>query len=246
MLRLSLSIAKMKFKLRNEGSYLGIIWYLLNPLLFFSLLFLIFHDRVGNNIEFYPLYLLLGIIMFNFFQSATNESSKIVINNSGLIKSIKFPVESLIFSMIFRIIFSHLFEIIVFCIFLFIMDINIIGILFYPFILLVFSIFVCGLCLSLSALTVYIVDLSNLWGFLCGLLWFATPIFYSIGGQTRLFLFNLLNPMYYYITIARDIIIYNKIPELWLICGAVEYALISLIIGLIIFNKLKPKFAEMV
>src|SRR4030042_3140482 len=90
-LDLSLEIAKSSFKLRNEGSYLGIFWYLLNPLLLFLLLLLVFSDRLGNSIPSYPLYLLLGIVIFNFFQQATTESTKIIVRDYGeLIKSINF------------------------------------------------------------------------------------------------------------------------------------------------------------
>ena len=72
-IELSFALAKAQFKLRNEGSYLGIFWYILNPIFIFSLLLLIFSTRVGQGIPHYPLYLLLGIIMFNFFQTATIE-----------------------------------------------------------------------------------------------------------------------------------------------------------------------------
>jgi len=111
-------------------------------------------------------------------------------------------------------------------------------------VLLFFCMFIYGVSLILSSLTVYLIDLGNIWDFLTKLLWFATPIFYEIGGQNRLFILNLFNPLYYFITLTRDILIYNKIPELWIVLGAIEYSLISLIAGLIIFKKLKKKFAE--
>ena len=244
MLKLSFSLAKFKFKLRNEGSYLGIIWYLLNPLFLFTLLFFIFNDRIGTGIEKYPLYLLIGIIMFNFFQSATIESSLSILNNRGLIKSIKFPHESLVLSNILRNLFSHLFEIIIFIIFLVIFKINLIWLLIYPLIIIFFCLFIYGISLSLSAFTVYIIDLNNIWDFVTKLLWFATPIFYSIGGQTKLFILNLFNPLYYFISLARETIIYNRLPEFWVIFGAVMYSLVSFIIGFIIFNTFKKKFAE--
>jgi ABC-2 type transport system permease protein len=244
MLRLSLSLAKFKFKLRNEGSYLGIVWYLLNPLLFFTLLFLIFNDRMGNNIPYYPLYLLLGVIMFNFFQSVTTESTTAILDNRSLIKSIKFPHESLILSNVLKTLISHIFEIFVLAIFLVIFKISLVWLIFYPVIILLFCMFIYGASLALSAFTVYVVDFRNIWDFVARLLWFATPIFYSIGGQSKLFLLNLFNPMYYFITFARDMIIYNKLPELWIISGAVMCSLISLTIGLFIFNKFKKRFAE--
>ncbi|MCL5018718.1 MAG: ABC transporter permease [Candidatus Pacearchaeota archaeon] len=244
MIGLSYTLAKFKFKLRNEGSYLGIIWYLLNPLFFFTLLFLIFKDRMGNEILQYPLYLLVGIIMFNFFQSITSESANAILHNRGLIKSIKFPHESLILSNLIKVLFSHFFEMIILIIFLIISGVNPIFIIFYPIVLLFFCLFIYGISLVLSTVTVYLVDFGNIWGFITSMMWFATPIFYAIGGQTRLFILNFFNPLYYFITLARDIIIYNKIPELWVISGAVMFSLMSLTIGLFMFNKSKRKFAE--
>ena len=61
-----------------------------------------------------------------------------------------------------------------------------------------------------------------------------------------LLIFNLFNPLYYFITISRDIIIYNRMPELWMVGGIILYTLISIIIGFTIFKKLKYKFAEMI
>ncbi len=244
MLRLGFSLAKFKFKLRNEGSYLGIIWYLLNPLLLFTLLFLIFHDRIGTNIQEYPLYLLTGIVMFNFFQSTTSEAARALLENRNLIKSIKVHYESFVISGIIHNLFSHFFEILVLGVIFIISGVNPIWLLIYPIILFFFCLFAYGVSLVLASLTVYLIDLGNLWDFMTKLLWFATPIFYEIGGQTRLFILNLFNPLYYFITLTRDILIYNKMPELWVIIGAIEYSFISLIIGLIIFNKLRKNLVE--
>lgn len=244
---LSITLAKTGFKLRNEGSYLGIFWYLINPLLLFLLLLLIFSDRLGISIPSYPLYLLLGIIIFNFFQQSTTESAKTIVREyKGIIKSINFPRESLIGSVVLKNIFSHIFEIILFIIFIIIFKGNLMNIIFYPLVLLFFCIFVFGACLILSSLTVYFVDLENIWAFASRLIWLGTPIFYAIGGQTKLFYLNLANPLYYFITIAREIMIYSKMPRLWMILGAMCYSLLFLLIGLLIFNKLKAKFAEII
>ena len=244
---LSLAIAKAGLKLRNEGSYLGVLWYLLNPLLMFTLLLLIFSDRLGGGIPSYPLYLLLGIIIFNFFQQTTREATRLIIRDfRGVLRSINFSREALIGSIVLKGLFSHLFEVILFIAFLLIFRHSLIGMLAYPIILFFLYIFVFGCCLILSALTVYFVDLKNIWVFASTLIWLGTPIFYAIGGQTRLFYFNLLNPLYYFITIARELIIYNKLPELWMLAGGACYSLLFLIIGLLIFGKLKIKFAEMV
>jgi ABC-type polysaccharide/polyol phosphate export permease len=243
--RLSWAIAKAEFKLKNEGSYIGIFWYLLNPLLSFLLLFVVFFDRLGNTIPDYPLYLLLGIVIFNFFQQITTEATGVISGNVGIIKSIKFPHEALIGAVVLKIFFSHIFEIVVLVLFLFFFKIPAANIILYPIILCFLSIFVFGAALILSSLTIYFIDLTNIWAFVSRLIWLGTPIFYAIGGQKRLFFINLFNPMYYFITIARETIIYARVPELWLILGAIGYSFLALLAGLVIFNKLKTRFAEM-
>lgn len=247
ILGLSFSLAKAEFKLRNEGSYIGILWYLLNPVLSFFLLFFIFNDRLGTNIKIYPLYLLVGIIMFNFFQNSTTEASRLIIlEHNHLIKSINFPREALVVSVVIKNIFSHLFEAILLFGGLIFFHINPVYFLFYLPVLIVFSFFVLGVSLILSSLTVYFVDLGNIWSFASRIIWLATPIFYAIGGQTRLFYLNLFNPPFYFVNIARDLVVYRLIPDWWVIIGAVGYSFVLLFAGFFLFSKLKSKFAEMI
>lgn len=245
-LELSLSLAKADFKLKSEGTYLGIFWYLLSPLLTFLLLLVIFSNRLGNNIPYYPLYLLSGVVMFNYFLKVTSESVNTIRNNSGIIKSVNFPRESLIISNSIKYIFSHIFEILILIILLIFLGVSPKMMIFYPSILFFLFIFTIGFSLILSSISVFFFDLEEIWAFTSKLMWFATPIFYSIGGQQKLLLINLFNPMYYFITLSREVIIYNKIPELWLILGAIGYSLLFLILGLFIFNKLKYKFSELI
>ena len=244
-LELSLQIAKSEFKLKNEGSYLGILWYLLNPLLVFTLLFFIFSDRLGTDIPYYPLYLLLGILLFNFFQSTTTESTQSMSReNSHLIKSINFPRKSLIISTILKNLLTHCFELVIFCGILIFFHFNILWIFYYIPILVLFALFTFGISIALSAPTVFFTDLNNIWSFAVRLLWFGTPIFYAIAGQTRLFYLNIGNPLYYFITAARDVIIYHTAPEAWIIGGMMGFSALSFVIGLAIFGVLNKKIAE--
>ena len=243
--RLSLQIAKAEFKLKNEGSYLGVFWYLLNPVLTFGLLFYIFSDRLGNSIQYYSLYLLIGIILFNLFQSATIESSKALVYNH-LIKSINFPREAIIISVILKSLFSHFFEILLFCCVLIFMHFNLFWVLFYIPILIIFLVFIFGVSLILAYLTIFFIDLDNIWNFLVRLIWLGTPIFYAISGQTRLFYLNLFNPIYYFITTTRAVIIYHTMPEAWILLGMFGFSALSLLIGISLFKILNKKITELV
>ena len=108
---LSLQLAKSNFKLRNEGSFFGIFWYLLEPLSLFLIIVGLRAMLGGGGIEHYPLYLLLGLIMFNFFSGTTSRATSLIISNANFIKSMKINHESLIVSQVVEGIFSHFFEI---------------------------------------------------------------------------------------------------------------------------------------
>lgn len=105
------TLAIISFKSRNEGSILGIFWYLLNPILLFSLLLLIFMTRLGEEIPYYPLYLLVGIILFNFFRQVTLEATRILETQSYLIKSVSISLPLLVFVSTYKLLLSHLIEI---------------------------------------------------------------------------------------------------------------------------------------
>jgi ABC-type polysaccharide/polyol phosphate export permease len=212
----------------------------------FLLLLAIFSKSLGDEIENYPLYLLLGIIMFNFFQAVTSESTKVLRRDRGLLRTIKFPHESLIGSIVLVAVFSHFFEMMILVIFLLIFKLPLVGLLFYPVILVVYSIFCLGVSLILSSIAVYFVDLDNIWIFASKLLWLATPIFYSIESGSMLSLLNRLNPLYYFITLTRHVVVYHEIPPYLIIAGTMGFTLVSILYGLLIFRWTSRKFAEMV
>ncbi len=245
-LGLSLALAKAGFRLESEGTWLGVLWYLLAPMLTFILMLSIFYDRLGQDIPSYPLYLLLGIILFNYFRKITVRSVAKIKNEAELIKSLNFQREAMIGEVTLQTLFAHIFEFLILIAFLLIFKISPVFLIYYPLILLLVTLFSFGSALILSSLFVYFFDLKEIWSFVSQLIWFGTPIFYQIGGQTTLFKVNLFNPMYYFITLAREIIVYNKTPDTWLIIGSLGYAFLFLTLGLLIFSKLKKKFAEMI
>lgn len=245
-LSLSLSIANAQFKQKNEGSLLGILWYLLNPLILFVLLFFIFSKRLGEDIPFYPLYLLLGIIMFNFFQGISIRASGVFLKeNSFVIKSISFPKQCLVLGLVINFLFSHLFEIFIFLLFLLYFKIPLFGIAPYLILVVFFSMFCYGLGLIIASMVIYIRDLENMWFFVSRLIWFGTPIFYSVEKGTILYNVNLINPLFYYITSGRSLLIHNQIPDVWICVNLVLFSFVFFILGLILYHKLKYRIPEM-
>ena len=246
VLDLALSLAIANFKLRNEGSYLGFLWYLLEPLCFFAIILLIGGVINQHPIEYYPLYLFLGLIMFNFFTNATSNALKSISSNGGLIKSMKISYESLVMSSVFQFVFSHLLEMLIFLFFTIYFGSSFLRIIFYIPIFLLFLMFVLGTSFILATIGVYVNDFSNIWSVFCRLLWFLTPIFYSMPPSSLFQKINYMNPMFHFINISREVIIYGITPKIFTLSCMVILSFLVLCLGLFIFGKFKPKFAEMV
>ena len=245
ILSLSYSLAKANFKVRNEGSYLGILWYLLNPLSFF-IIFLYLRGILFSSSDtiYYPVYLMVGLIMFNFFSQAVSSSINLIRNNSGYIKSIKIPYEVFILSTVFQAVFSHIFELFLVAILFVYFHISLIGIIWYLGIFIFFGIFVLGLCFLFSTIGLYFNDFGNIWSIVSQLLFFITPVFYTINIESHINISNLFNPLFYFLTTTRDVAIYNTFPPIWIFIILILSSALSLVIGLFFFTKFKQRFAE--
>jgi ABC-type polysaccharide/polyol phosphate export permease len=232
--------------LRNEGSYLGVLWYLLDPFLLFVILLFLRGVIVGGMDDQYPIYLLIGLIVFNFFRKSSNQSINSITRNSSFVKSIKVNHESLVVSNVLQSVFSHIFEIILLVFVMIYFGNSLIGFLFYPLFFVLLIVFVQGLSFVLSVIGVYVYDLSNIWMVLTRLLWFASPIFYSLEEGTVLYTLNLFNPMFYFLDMVRNILIYNTYPSIFVILVSLLFSFGSLFVGLFVFEKVKYRFAEVV
>lgn len=244
LLGISLSFAKANFKLRNEGSYLGIIWYLLEPILFLIILLAIRGVTGQGGIGYYPVYLFLGLIMYNFFMNVTTNSTNSIQSKSKFVKNMILQRESLVLSTSFQFVFSHMFELIILIALMIFYNVPLINILFYPLIFVVFFAFTIGTSLILATIGVFVNDLKNVWAVFSRILWFATPIFYAINSKGLISIINYINPLTHFLNISRDIIIYGRTPNLE---GTLLLILISVVIfgvGIFIFGRYKSRFAE--
>ena len=242
---LSYQLAKANFKVRNEGSYLGIVWYLLNPISYFIVLLFLGGSIYNNSIQYYPAYLLLGLIMFNFFLSVTNSASGVMSMNKNFIKSIKIDPLTFVFANVLINVFSHSFEVLLFVILLIYLKINIVFIIFYPLVFIFLCLFTTGISLVFATIGVYVSDWQNIWRVAGNLLWFVTPVFYVIKKSAEpIGQINYLNPFFHFLTVARNLIVYEKMPTMFSVIGIICFGVITFLIGLYIFNKKAASFAE--
>jgi len=245
-LNLSYELAKSSVKLRNEGTILGFFWYILEPLLLMSI-FLVIRSSINvSPFQEYPIYLFIGLTMFNYFSKITSNATTILKNNSNLLKSIKIMPESIVFSLVLESLFSHLIEVLIIGIFVIYFDLSIFWLLLYPIILVPYTIFISGIVFILSIIGVYISDLNNVWKIVTRILFFATPLFYITKEGTIIEIINRFNPLTIFINLTRDLIIYHHFPYLITTFGMFTFSILVFIIGFIFFKKNKMSIAERV
>lgn len=245
VLSTSFSLAWFQFKLRNSGSYLGILWYLLDPLAFF-LIFLLLRAQLGGDLPLYfPLYLLLGLILFNFFLSTTSQAITVLQSNRELVTSLRLPLEIFPLSTLFQFLLSHFFEVLLLLLLFFIFFGALSpSFLWYPFLFLLYFIFTLGVSLILATFGVFIRDARNIWIVVGRLLWIGTPLFYTLREGTFLYTLNLFNPLYHFITLFRALVIYEDFSALPLILFLFFLSGSVFLLGLLVFHFFKRSFAE--
>jgi ABC-2 type transport system permease protein len=249
-------LVRTDFKLRYQGSVLGYAWSLLRPLLLFLILYIVFVKflKLGKNIPHYPVYLLLGIVIWNFFAEMTSQSLTSIVSRGDLIRKIRIPRWMIILSSSISALINLGLNLIVVLIFLFINHVDLLMTsLLLPLILLEVYIFAAGLSLILSALYVKYRDVSYIWEVVLQAGFYLTPIIYPIALITNLTLQKLimLNPMSQAIqearwaTISHDTITSAKVFDNgWYMYIPMIIVFIVLVVGILYFRNQSRYFAE--
>ncbi len=237
---------KKEVRGKYKGSFLGILWSFVNPLLSALIYAIVFPFILKNTQDNYLTFLVIGIIPWNIFITTIMQGTSCIWINSGIIKKVYFPREILPISVATSGLINFLISFIV--IFLFIIFTGV-GFSFYilllPFIVLIQYLFSLGIIFITSAINVYIRDAEYLINFILNMLFYATPIIYtsSLFPVKARFLLNL-NPMTQIITGYRDILLYKQMPQLSNLFVVFILSLILIFIGHKVFKKLEKGFAE--
>ena len=232
------------FKLKYRRSVLGVLWSVSNPLLMMVVLSAVFSFMFRFTIENFPLYLILGSILFNLMADSTNAAMNSITAAAPLIKKIRiekliFPIESVVFQTV-NFVISLVAVVLVMLYFHITPTVNLLALPLLVFYVLVFSL---GLGMLLAALAVFFRDVMHLWGVVITAWTYATPLFYPVdmlsGWMQTAMSFN---PMYHYVTYFRSIVMWNTLPDFTenLVCLGI--ALITFLVGFIVFRKSEDKF----
>ena len=233
-------------KIRYRNSILGVLWSFIEPLLLLAVLFVVFSTMFRFEIPNFPIYLLLGIICYRFFQNGTVIALNSLTNRSATITQIYFPRSIPGLSAGITSAIMLVFELMVLGIFMAVFQFTPpITILLLPLILALEFILVLGIALPLSVLNVKFKDTEFIWGVVISAGFFLTPIFYQFDMLPQA-IQNVLqfSPMVQLVTMAHHVVLYGILPSI----NTILYALGSIstitVIGYLIFRKYQARIAE--
>jgi ABC-type polysaccharide/polyol phosphate export permease len=239
-------MAYADFKLRYQGSILGVLWSFLRPLVMFGVLYLVFSKFARFDIPNYQFYLLLGVIMWNFFAEATSSAMSGLVNKAGLIRKVNFSKSVIVISSVLIAFINLIIGILVFLIFLiFHRGIELHGL--FPTLLLLVNLFfvAMGVGLFLSALNSKFKDVTHLWELLLPIGFWLTPIIYSASMVPPRYDWLLeINPIYQIIEHSRKALIYGNVADPISFVKLSFFSLIIFILGLMFFQRRQKYFAE--
>ncbi len=246
-------LVRRDFKTKYKRSVLGVLWSFLNPLLMMCVQWVVFSTLFPNaNFKDFPVYLICGIVLFNFFSESSTVGLTAITTNASLINKAYVPkyiypfckvISSLInlgFSLIplFGIILVRYFSN------------SAIPPISPLYLLLIFDLvcmflFCFGISLFLSALMVFFRDIQFLWGVILTIWTYLTPLFYDPNQMqlpATIMSIYKLNPLYQFINFARTVILEGTSPGIYSFLACAISALVTLMIGGFIFQRTQKKF----
>ncbi len=248
---LLLELVKTSFKMRYQNSVLGILWVLIKPYSQFIVLYLIWSRiRAGGAVENFSLYLLIGIVFYTYFNEMISLGQMALLDKANIILKVNFPRQISIIATMVSALINLLINIILVIIFIIIANINVSleGVLYFLFLTICMFIACLGFSLFSSILTIRLRDLKNIFELGLFLLYWLTPIFYSIdniilgeGITSKIIRYNPIG------------IVINQVRASLGVYGTIDYSIglslflgsiLILIVGWVYFNYKIKKVAE--
>jgi len=253
-------LVKTDFKLRYQGSVLGCLWAILRPLLMFAILYVVFAKllRFGDDIPHYPVYLLTGTVLWNFFTECTGQGIQSIVQRGALLRKISFPKWIVVVSATSTALINLAINLGVIVIFAFINGVTPSwSWLFVPFLVLELYAFALGIAFLLGAINVKYRDVTSIWEVLTQALFYPVPVIYPLSLVMSSGTFGvlaskiiLLNPIAQVIQDVRYNLITDATITTW---GTVEWPLcifpillviLVLLLAVLFFSKKSKRFAE--
>lgn len=247
-----------EFKLRYQGSVLGYLWSLLRPLFLFLILYVVFVHflQIGGDIPHWPVAMLLGIVLWNFFSEVTGSGITSIVDRGDVIRKINFPKYVIVVAGTISAFINLLLNMLVIAVF---MAINHVDLTWYallsPLLVLELFMFALGISFLLSAVFVKLRDINYIWEIIMQGLFYASAVIYPLAIVMEKSEFAakilLLNPIAQAIQDIRFTLVTQETPTLVTLTQGWKWmavplgiVLVTFIVGALYFKKKSPTFAE--
>ncbi|MFC0213247.1 ABC transporter permease [Paenibacillus chartarius] len=247
-------LTKREISSRYRGSYLGIVWSFIIPIVMMVIYTFVFsvifkakwENQTTGQLEF-ALLLFSGIIAYNIFSEIVSRAPTLILNNSNYVKKVVFPLEIISIVSVLSALFHFLINAVILLLSLMLIQHSLhVTVVFLPLVILPLILLSLGLSWFFSALGVYIRDINHIIGLALQALMFLSPIFYSIssipnkGIQTLYY----LNPISYVVEDMRKIMVWGQLPDWNFFIIGLFISLVICLGGLMWFKKTRKGFAD--
>lgn len=231
-------------KIKYRRSVLGVLWTLLNPLCMMIVLSVVFSNLFKFDVENFPLYLLSGQVVFNFFSESTTSAMSSIISSASLIKKIYVPKYMFVLARVFSSFINLMASFTALILVMLTLRVQLhytILFIFIPIILLV--LFSLGVGLLLSAITVKFRDIMHLYSVFITALMYLTPVIYPLSILPEWIRgVVLLNPITNILIMFRDLMLNGMLPNISSILIGVIEVILFLGLGIYVFMKNQDEF----
>ena len=237
---------KKEIRGKYKGSWLGVIWTFLNPLLMLAVYAFVFPYILRVNVENYTIFMIVALIPWNFFTIAVQTGTSCVNINGNILKKVYFPREIIPLSVTISQLINFLITCLIMAVFILVSGVGFsIHLVLFPVLVLIQFILILGINFILSAITVFVNDIAHFVQVAMTMGFYATPIVYLPQMLPEKFQWAMkVNPMAVLVEGYRSVLYYHQKPDMfWLAIWACLSFLI-LIVGYLIFKKLEKTFVE--
>lgn len=242
---LLVQLVEKDLKLKYRRSFLGYLWSVLNPLMIMCIMVLVFQHMFRFSIENYPAYVISGQVCFNFLSESTNQAITSITGNAALLKKTYVPKYIFTFAKVTSSCVNLLFSLGALLIVFIVCKVPFsIHMLFLPVVLLQLYAFCLGVGLLLAAVNVFFRDIQYIYSAFLTAWMYMTPLFYPMDQlpEQIQWIIKHLNPLYFYVGQFRDIMIYQQMPGHIILGAGLMASVLALLIGTVVFLKVKNNF----
>ncbi len=243
------TFAKTDFKLRYHGSVLGYFWSLLKPLLIFLVLNFVFQHVFAAEVEHYSLFLLTGIVLWNFFSEGTKVGLNSLMSKAAILTKLNIPKWVVVLSSTLNILMTFLINLVILSLFFIFSGIypSISGVFIFVVISLLIYLMIVGFSFVCAPLYVKFRDLNQIWDILLLAGFYSAPVIYPVDiipEGYRFFVY--MNPMTWFLVNGKSALISSELPnlnELFLVLAGLFVLLIG---SFFVFKKQSRRIVELI